>query len=515
MEIQQYLAVLRKRWLSALLTALLILLAAALVTLLQTPRYEATNRLFIQTLTESSIAELNGGVDFASQQITTYADLATSPMVLDPVIEELALDKTSRELAEDINTSIPPDTLILEITVTSTTPDLAADIANSTAASLRAVVAELSTTTSGSTVKLTVVSTADAPSAPASPSVPRNIALGLLLGIMAGFAVAVAQELSDNRVRTTEDVEKSVAMPVIGSVQAVRDSEQAPLVMSDRPHSVEAEAYRELRTNLRFTGLNAASNSILVTSSLANEGKSSSAINLAHVLAQAGNCVLLIEADLRRPSLSRYLGLEATVGLTTVLIGEADLSEVTQPLETPGLEVLTAGPIPPNPSEMLGSIAMQRTLDTAMAAYDYVVIDSPPLLSVTDTAVLSRIVGGTLIVARSGLVRKPQLRAALEKLTTIDSDVLGVLLNRVPRRAHDVYTQRYQYAIDSESSVAMAARAETLALLREATSPRQELQPADTSSSRESSSLGDRRAETSEPLAKTLSRETESTGSRG
>jgi polysaccharide biosynthesis transport protein len=501
-EIQHYLAILRKRWVSALLTALLALGATAAVTLLQTPRYEATNRLFIQTQTESSIADLNGGVDFASQQITTYADLATSPMVLDPVIAELALDKSSSELAEDIITTVPQDTLILEIVATSTDPGLAADIANTTAASLRTVVTELETSSGGSTLKLTVVSPAQVPPIPASPSIPQNLAIGLLLGILAGVAVAVTQELSDSRVRTVEDAEKSAAKPVIGSIQAVRDSQQAPLVMTDRPHSIEAESYRELRTNLRFTGLGAESNSILVTSSLSNEGKSSTAINLAHVLAQAGNCVLLIEADLRRPSFAQYLGLEGTVGLTTVLIGEADLSEVTQPLETPGLEVLTSGPIPPNPSEMLGSIAMQRTLATATAAYDFVVIDSPPLLAVTDTAVLSRIVGGTLIVARSGLVRKPQLRAALEKLTTVESLVLGVLLNRVPRRAQDVHAQRYRYAVEAETSTAQDLRAETPARFGSPESPRQDLSPENTP---EAALTGQRHARTAESDPDSLS----------
>src|SRR5699024_7601808 len=174
--------------------------------------------------------------------------------------------------------------------------------------------------------------------------------------------------------------------------------------------------------------------------SLTGEGKTSSAINLAHVLAQAGERVLLIDADLRRPSVAKYLGLESTAGLTAVLIEEARLEDVTQPLETDGLDVLASGPVPPNPSELLGSQRMKLLLDAAGSDYEYVVLDSAPLLAVTDAAVLSRVVGGTVMVAQSDRVKRQQLGEALEKLDAVEAHLLGIVLNRVLSDPRSAYT---------------------------------------------------------------------------
>lgn len=449
-ELQQYLTMLKERWVSALLTALLVLGTVVAATLLQTPLYQATTRLFVQTQTGSSVADLNSGVNFASQQITSYADLATSPLVLDPVIEELSLNDTALQLADSISTAVPPDTLILEITASSENATESASIANATAASLQGAVAELETNGESATVELTVISPAQTPATPTSPSVPRNLVLGVMLAFLAGIGVAVARALVDNRVRTSHDIEESIHRPVIASIPVSRNSRQLPLITVQHPQSLQAEAYRELRTNLQFTGLARGLRSVLVTSSLAGEGKSSSAINLAYVLAQARNRVLLIDADLRRPSVASYLGLEGNAGLTTVLIGEAEIADLAQPLDVEGLEVLTSGPIPPNPSELLGSATMEQTLRNATADYDYVIVDTSPLLAVTDAAVLSQIVGGTLVVAQSERVKKPQLRASVEKLAAVDARILGVLLNRVPKRVRDAYSYKYRY--DSETS---------------------------------------------------------------
>lgn len=444
-ELQQYVTILRERWISAVMTAALVISAVGLATMLATPVYESTTRLFVQTRTSSDIGDLNSGMDYASQRLYTYTDLATSPLVLDRVVEELDLGYSSAQLANQISTSVPSDTVILEISVRSSDPERAAAIANTTASFLNETVAELEAADGTSTVELTVISPGLVPTSPAGPDLMRNLALGVLLGVLAGIAVAVGREVLDNRVRTSADVSSTAGIPIIASIPAARDHHRAPLISSDNAQSIEAESYRELRTNLRFTALTCGSRSILLTSSQMDEGKSVTAINLAVVLAQDGKRVLLIDADLRRPSIAPYLGLEGGVGLTTVLIGEAEIEDVSQPLETPGLEVLAAGTIPPNPSEMLGSPAMRAVLAKAVEAYDHVIIDSPPLLAVTDAVLLSDITDGTLVVARSGTVRKAQLRAALDKLSATDAHVLGVVLNRVPRRTRDAYAEKYSY----------------------------------------------------------------------
>lgn len=446
MELQQYLIIVRERWRSAVITAVIVLAAVAGYTLLQTPTYQATTRLFVQTQAGSSVQDLNSGASFASQQITSYADLATSPLVLQPVIDQLGLSTSPHALADEISTTVPPETLILEITATSTDPADATRVADATAASLQSTVEQLESNGTASTVHLTVVSPAVEPSSPASPKVLRNIALGVVLAILAGLAVAVVRELLDNRVRRADDIEKGFDRPVIATIPASRDAKNLPLISAQHPLSLQAEAYRELRTNLQFLGFSEGRRSIVVTSSLSGEGKSSSAVNLAYVLAQSGARVLLIDADLRRPSLHEYLHLEGGAGLTSVLIGEADIEDVSQPLDVEGLDVLTSGPIPPNPSELLGSARMEKLLSVATDLYDMVVVDSAPLLSVTDAAVLSRLTGGTLVVAQSERVKKQQLAQALEKLEAVEARLLGVLLNRVPSRSQGVYAYRYSYA---------------------------------------------------------------------
>lgn len=458
-ELQNYLSILRDRWIPALIAALLVLGAVVGFTLLQTPTYQAKNRMFVQTQAGGSVTELNSGVIFAQQQITSYADLATTPLVLEPVIEELGLDSSPQDLASQISTSVPPETLILEIAASSEDPGQAAEIANATAESLRQTVSELETDGNTSSVELTVIAPATTPSSPASPSLPRNLAVGLVLALMAGVATAVIRDLLDNRVRRPEDIEKTFERPVIAKIPSSRDTKHLPLIAAQHPQSLQAEAYRDLRTNLQFMGLAEGQRSVLITSSLPGEGKSSSAINLAHVIAQSGARVLLIDADLRRPSIHQYLSLEGNAGLTTVLIGEAELDELVQPLETEGLDVLTSGPIPPNPSEMVGSEKMEQLLATAMAQYDFVVVDAPPLLAVTDAVVISHHVGGALVVARSEAVKKQQLAQALQKLESAGGRTLGVILNRVPTGNQGAYSYTYTYSSD-ESAAKPSAVAE-------------------------------------------------------
>ncbi|WP_394216118.1 polysaccharide biosynthesis tyrosine autokinase [Brachybacterium vulturis] len=448
MELQHYLNILLERLGFAALAAVVVLGAVLGYTALQTPTYQATNRVFVQTAIGDSVADLNSAVSFASQRITSYAQLGTTPLVLDPVITEIGMDTTPAALAEQISVTVPPDTLILEITATSEDPTEAAAIANATAASLQTQVGELESTGESSAVALTIVSPATVPTSQTSPNVLRNVAVGILLALLAGVGMALVRDSLDNRIRRPEDIEKTFDRRVIATIPTSRDTASFPLISSTSPQSIQAEAYRDLRTNLQFIGLTTDDRSILVTSSMPGEGKSSSAINLAHVLAQSGSRVLLVDADLRRPALAKHLSLEGNAGLTTVLIGESSIADVAQPLDTEGLDVLTSGPIPPNPSELLGSQRMQTVLADALAAYDFVVVDSPPLFAVTDAAILSQIVGGTIIVARSDLVKKHQLGRALEKLEGVDARLLGVILNRYQRGTQHFYSAQETYSAD-------------------------------------------------------------------
>ncbi|WP_194793305.1 CpsD/CapB family tyrosine-protein kinase [Raineyella fluvialis] len=219
-------------------------------------------------------------------------------------------------------------------------------------------------------------------------------------------------------------------------------SERGLTLISDAITSPRAEAFRRLRTNLQYLGRGQGGNSFVITSSVPDEGKTSTAINTALVLADAGLRVLLIDADMRRPRVGQSLRLEDAAGLSTILIGRASLREVVQVAGMGTLQVLTSGPVPPNPAELLGSISMVRLLECATHEYDAVVIDAPPLLPVTDAAILSGMTTGALLVVGSGEVRAPQLAAALESLESVEGRLLGIVLNKL--RGKDVGYSAYR-----------------------------------------------------------------------
>src|SRR5690625_3307256 len=218
--------------------------------------------------------------------------------------------------------------------------------------------------------------------------------------------------------------------------------------MHDDSMSLRAEAIRRLRTNLQFVDFGDRPSSIVVTSSVPAEGKTTTAINLAASLADAGARVILVDADLRRPNIAKYMGFEGRVGLTTVLIGRAKVEDVAQPWQGTSLDVLPSGQVPPNPSELLGSRAMSRLLTELASTYDVIVLDSPPLLPVTDAAILSKMVGGALVVAGADGLHKKQLRASLDALEKVDAHVLGIVLNKVQRKERDRYAYEYYSSSD-------------------------------------------------------------------
>ena len=204
------------------------------------------------------------------------------------------------------------------------------------------------------------------------------------------------------------------------------------------PRSPRAEAFRALRTSMKFLGTGDGPKIFLVSSAMPNEGKTHVVANLAIVLAESGARVALLDADLRKPRLAQVMGIEGAVGLSDVLISQAELKDVLQPWGSDNLTVIPAGQIPPNPSELLGTAAMQQVLEDLGDQADYVLIDAPPILPVTDAAVLSDFTSGTLLVAAVGKTRRQDIDQAIESLENIDERLLGLIVNRVPTRSADV-----------------------------------------------------------------------------
>jgi polysaccharide biosynthesis transport protein len=306
-----------------------------------------------------------------------------------------------------------------------------------------------------------IVDVARVPSAPVEPNIPRNLEFAFVLGLTSGVGLAFLLEGMDNTVRTTEQAQAISGLPPLGMIPmgsrtpreasntkrlAIATSKEAvELVTQTRPNSQMAESYRALRTSLLLTNLGAPPKVIVVTSALPQEGKSTTSISCANVLAQKGIRVLLIDADLRRPSIHKTLGMSPRSGLSNVLTGSATLEQViTRSPVLPNVFVLPAGTPPPNPAELLASSNMRDVLEELRGQYDHIVIDTPPTLSVTDAVVLSPRADAIVLVIRSGQTTKQALRRARDLLMQVNAKVSGVLLNAVDLSSPDYYYY-YEY----------------------------------------------------------------------
>ena len=241
----------------------------------------------------------------------------------------------------------------------------------------------------------------------------------------------------DRRIRTLADVERTVTAPVLGGVAFDPQASARPLVVANAPHDPRAEAFRSLRTNVRFLFPPHESAVFVVTSAGPSEGKSTTAANLAIALGESGYRVALVDADLRKPRVAKLFGVEGAIGLSDVLIGRVDVNDVTQRWGRGTFFVLPAGTIPPNPAELLGSDAMATLVDDLKAAFDVVIVDAPPVLPVTDAAVLSRLTTGVLLVAAAEATRTDDLASAVERIEAVDGKVLGTVVTMLPIRGAD------------------------------------------------------------------------------
>ncbi|WP_083706468.1 polysaccharide biosynthesis tyrosine autokinase [Arthrobacter sp. QXT-31] len=445
MEPKDYLALMRRSWLLITCLALLGLLGGGASALLVKPTYESETQLFVAIQNSGSVQELQQGNTFSQARVQSYVKTVATPAVLQPVIDSLGLSESPLQLAERVKATSDLNTVLITIAVEDSSPVQAAAIAQATGTSLIKVVDSLerSDKTSESPVKLSVVTPAVAPTTAISPNTKLSLSLGLMGGLVVGLGAAVLRHRLDNRIGGESDLRAITDSPILGGISFESEAKGRPLITQIAGQSPRAESFRQLRTNLQFATVGQKSAAVLVTSSLPGEGKTTTATNLAIALSQAGQSVVLVDADLRRPMVSEYLGLERNVGLTTVLIGTAELNDVLQPWGDDNLYVVSSGRIPPNPSELLGSEAMVQVIKRLEATFDVVIIDSPPLLPVTDATVLSQSVGGVILVVDSKNTTQASVQRSLQSLSMVDANLLGVVLNRLPVKGPDSYGYSY------------------------------------------------------------------------
>ncbi|WP_341393924.1 polysaccharide biosynthesis tyrosine autokinase [Arthrobacter sp. G119Y2] len=460
MDFRDVLKVLNRNRLLILASILFGVLAAACASLLTTPTYTASTRLFVAIQNTGTVSELQQGNTFSQARVQSYVETARTPLVLQPVIDELGLDATPLSLAEQVSATADLNTVLITLSAKSSSPVEAAAIAQAMTSSLIDAVDDLEGSANApgtSPVKLSVVTPASAPTTPSGPNIKVFVAAGLVVGLMVGMGISLLKLILDSRIRRIDDVLQVTDVPMLGGIAYDKDAEKKPLLTQVPPQSARAESFRQIRTNFQFVSVESKSNSMLVTSSLPGEGKSTTATNLAIAMAQAGQRVALVDADLRRPMVASYLGLEGNAGLTTVLVGGARVEDLLQPWGEGELHVLTSGQIPPNPSELLGSQAMSALVSRLEDTFDVVVIDAPPLIPVTDATVLSQRVGGVVLVIGAAKVKVQDLEKSLGALRLVQANLLGVITNRLPNKGPDAYEHNY-YSYEAESKAKSGRR---------------------------------------------------------
>jgi capsular exopolysaccharide synthesis family protein len=493
MELRDYLNVMRARMRLIIVSVVAVTVVVVGVSLLQKPAYEGVALVTVaQQDTGSTILgtpQVQSSYMPGRDVVQTQVEIIQSPRIASQVIANLGLHDTPAGLLTRVTVSADTGTTNISIQAIDPSAARAAEIANgfaeayvtwsrdSQSASIKTAaddverrlalaqkqIVSIEQTASASDVDQTrlqsaralyttlsdkleelriaqqlvtgngsVLSSASIEPAPVSPKPVRDTALGLAIGLLVGLSVAFVAEQLDTRIATADEASKIYGAPVLASIptEKVSTAELARLTLTERPDSPTAEAYRMLRNNLAFINFDKSIRTILVTSAVPSEGKSTVAANLATVLSQAGSHVVLVVCDFYLPAAERFFDIDYRVGLSSVLAGTVGLSAALQkPAAYENLAVLSAGPLPPNPSELLGSEMMRKLIAALRETSDWVIIDSAPVLATADAAAVTQWVDGVLVVSRVGVSKRETARAGREQLSNVGARILGLAVS--------------------------------------------------------------------------------------
>lgn len=443
MELASLLRIGRRWWWLVAGAAVLGGLVTFLVSTRVTPSYAARTTLLVVQRQGEGVVQLND-LQTAERLANTFSRLVTLRPVLDRSIQEGSLPFDAAELEKRIGVANPRGTQLLEVTARASNAELAAQMANTVA---RAFISSNEAALTSRPGQVSIVEEALPPRDPVSPRPLVNAALGVVLLMLVAIAVVLAIDYLDDTVKSGTDAAEQTGLPILAHIEQsgrLRNAREQ-LQAANRPHSTIAEAYRAARTNLSYAvDLGRDQRVILVTSPGPGEGKTTVMANLAVVFGLAGHRVCVLDTDLRRPTIHNIFGVDNSKGLSTLLLSsEPDIDRALVRSPYTNLTVLPSGPLPPNPSELLGSARMQELLDRLRERFDVVLMDSPPTLVVTDASVLGMFADGLLIVAHAGKTRIGELRATITELTQTGRPIAGLMLNRVSTRDAAYYYHQY------------------------------------------------------------------------
>lgn len=431
MDLRQYLDAVRKYWWVVVACGLLGGVFGVYGAKQAEPSFRGSVTFFV--VTRADPTNPNSAVQqdtYARLRVNSYVALATTDSLARLVVEEADVPLQPGRVRGMLSASGDLDTVLLTVTVTTPTLDLATKLSEAVGTAFVDLVNDVEgVSADSSSVQLEVVSGPNVRQVPTRPTL--SVALRGFMGGLLGLGLAVLLHLRDHTVRSQADLDAMGLEPVLGSIPLDRRERLSELFVADRVQTATAESFRHLRTNVQFLDVDRPIHVVVVSSSVPGEGKSFVSRNLALSIAAADLRVLLVEADLRRPTLAEDFGVERIPGLSDVLAGRATLDEALRPWGPSGLTILPSGYLPPNPSELLGSAAASRLLNKLRERFDVVVFDTPPLLPVTDGAVLATLADGVILVVREGKTSRHQLGLSVQRLERVGARLLGSVMNMV------------------------------------------------------------------------------------
>lgn len=436
MTLIQYFRLLLRNWLPIGVATLLVTAGVYLISHSRPPQYNATATEYFSLTQADNAGLLAQGSKYLQDQMSSFGELATSPIVLNGVIDDLRLQTTPKDLAQSVTAITPRNTVVMKITVGSSNAKNSADIANSVSGNLINAIDNVSPKLANgkSLVSVRTIQVAQAPAVQSAPNTKRNTAFGFVIGLLLACLTIIAIARLDNRVRTPGTLAEVTTRRMLGSIRQARNLATGSLIIDDDPRSRSAEDIRQIRANVEQLATGRTSFAAVITSSTREEGRSVVAANLATALAEVGRSTILVDADLRRPRIADITGTDGSSGLLDALADPERLAAVIQDGKADGLKVLTSGGTRTNPGELLSSKAMGEVIGQLRQHYAFVIIDSPALLDAADAAATHAHVDGILMLANARRVEREQLQNALRTADLAGLKTLGVVLNAVNPR---------------------------------------------------------------------------------
>lgn len=439
MSLADYIRVLRRSWLLIIVLTGLGGVLGLLYADTQPKLYRSFTSAMVIYRQGGTTSEVLQGSSYVQNNVQTYALLATSPYVLRPVIDQLKLDETPAALGRRIAVDTPLNTTILQIAVTDENQERASVTADAVTSSLTRAVSELAPEVGGqSSVRLQTIAPATRPQTFVSPDRRLFVAVGAGVGLAVAVAAAFLHDVLRSRPRNADDL-AMIDAPTLGELPRTPRGMSVPEAVLDQPTGPMAEATRTIAANLGFVSLDKPAEAMIITSARPSEGKSSMTVALGLTLAAANQRTLIVDADLRSPRIASLLGIEGSVGLTSVLVSDVSLSDAVQQWGHENLSVLTAGRQSPNPGQLISSGQLTDIIAEARALFDKVIIDTPPVEPVSDALWLAPSTDGVILVARARKTPMRALQQAVEAVTATRTPVLGIVMNGVTHQRDSRY----------------------------------------------------------------------------